>query len=195
MSNYDLDPSPSMVLTSAEQIKAYVNPTRMTILALLAQEKQSVSSVARHLNVHPANLTHHFKLLQKVGLIQLVEKRETRKKLEKLYRAVAYRFTLPSNAEIGDQHLVGLSILRDNLDTAINELQDQAEAQRVLAILKTIRIRPEALEAFQQKLLNLAEEFVAYQSKDGQAYSLNASLYPTQVGHLPAQQVILRTDQ
>ncbi len=87
MSNYDITPSTTLELNTNEQIRAYVNPTRMTILAMLAQEKQSVSGIARKLNVHPANLTHHFKLLEKVGLIKLVEKRETGKNLEKFYRA------------------------------------------------------------------------------------------------------------
>jgi DNA-binding transcriptional ArsR family regulator len=69
MSNYNITPLFSQTLTANEQIRAYVHPTRMTILALLAQEKQSISGVARQIAVHPANLTHHFKLLEKAGLI------------------------------------------------------------------------------------------------------------------------------
>ncbi|MDO9121366.1 MAG: helix-turn-helix domain-containing protein, partial [Anaerolineaceae bacterium] len=62
-----------MTINSDEQIRAYINPTRMTILSYLAKEKQSVSMIAQLLKVHPANLTHHFKVLEKVGLIKLVE--------------------------------------------------------------------------------------------------------------------------
>ncbi len=195
MSNYDINPSPTQMLNTEVQIRAYVNPTRMTILTMLAQEKQSVSGVARQLKVHPANLTHHFKILEKTGLIKLVEKRETGKNLEKYYRAVAYHFTVALDDETSDPKVMALSVLRDNLDAALPTLKNLADDQPVLGVLKTVRIKPEALAEFQRKLLDLADEFVAQASGAGAVYSLNVSLYPTQAGNLPAQEVILRADE
>ncbi|MEW5868710.1 MAG: helix-turn-helix domain-containing protein [Chloroflexota bacterium] len=195
MSNYDINPSPVLTLSSNEQIRAYVNPIRMTILALLAQEKLSVSKVARQLGVHPANLTHHFRLLEKAGLIELVEKRETGKNLEKFYRARAYHFTVQASNEPMDQKVLALSILRDNLTAALQGLATQADDRDVLGVLKTVCLSPENVQKFEQKLLALAEEFEEHAAETGMFYSLNASLYPTQAESMPAREIILRTDE
>ncbi len=136
MSTYYEQPLVTQILNTDEQIRAFVNPTRMTILSLLVKEKQSISRIARQLNVHPANLTHHFKLLEKTGLIKLVEKRETGKNLEKLYRAVAYQFIVDPDLETNNKEVLTLAILRDNLNAAIHNLKNQTNEQDVLGILK-----------------------------------------------------------
>jgi DNA-binding transcriptional ArsR family regulator len=195
MSNYDISPSPSMTLTTNEQIRAYVNPTRMTILALLAQEKQSVSGVARQLNVHPANLTHHFKLMEKLELIKLVEKRETGKNLEKFYRAVAYNFTINPGDESANKKTLALAILRDNLTAALHTLNNPSDERDVLGVLKTVRLSPKDIVKFEQKLLELANEFGESSTITGIAYSLNASLYPTEAGNLPEQEIKIQVEK
>lgn len=195
MSNYDLTPSPTQMLMSDEQIRAYVNPTRMTILALLATEKMSVSGVARQLSVHPANLTHHFKLLEKTGLIALVEKRETGKNLEKFYRALAYQFIVSASEQPVDQKLLALSILRDNLNVALQTLKNHEDERMVLGILKSVRLHPDDVESFGTKLMALADEFASRATESGQSYSLNASLYPTIAGNTPAGEVFIGANE
>ncbi|MFZ6031373.1 MAG: ArsR/SmtB family transcription factor [Chloroflexota bacterium] len=195
MSNYDFSPTSTQTLTTNEQIRAYVNPTRMTILTMLAQDKDSVSGVARQLGVHPANLTHHFKLLEKTGLIKLVEKRETGKNLEKLYRAAAYHFTIQAGGPPTSQQVLALSILRDSLTAALQALENTSEEQAVLGLLKTVRLRPQDVELFAQKLAGLAQEFEAHAAESGNAYSLNLSLYPTEVGHTPARKIVIGRDE
>lgn len=195
MYNYDIEPSPVQILTSDEQIRAYANPTRMTILSLLAQEKASVSGIARQLGVHPANLTHHFKLLEQVGLIELVEKRDTGKNLEKYYRAKAYTYTVQASNRPVDQKLLALSILRDNLTGALQTLTSAEDERDVLGVLKSVRLQPDDVPRFGQKLLDLAEEFANHAATTGTVYSLNLSLYPTVAGNAPAREIIMRTDQ
>ena len=89
MTNLNMRPKKLLVLQKPVEIKAYVHPTRMNILRMIAIRKRTVSSVARDLGVHPANITHHFKLLEKTKLIQLVERRDIGKNIEKYYRAAA----------------------------------------------------------------------------------------------------------
>ena len=88
----DIKPLPYYKLTKAPQIKGYIHPTRIVILKKLAEKKRTISGIARELEVHPANITHHFKLLEKTGLIKLVEKRDIGKTIEKYYRAIAYSY-------------------------------------------------------------------------------------------------------
>lgn len=56
-------------LHNKEQANAYLHPVRMRTLQLLVTEAMTISQVAEKLNVHPANLTHHFRKLSLDGLI------------------------------------------------------------------------------------------------------------------------------
>jgi DNA-binding transcriptional ArsR family regulator len=194
MSTYNEQPLATQILNTNEQIRAYVNPTRMTILSLLAKEKQSVSRIAHQLNVHPANLTHHFKLLEKTGLIKLVEKRETGKNLEKFYRAVAYQFIVDPDLESTNKQVIALAILRDNLNAAIYNLKNQTNDQDVLGILKTFRVDQQDIKKFEQKLLDLADEFGKSSAQKGIVYSLNVSLYPMDTGDVLEQEIAIRIE-
>ena len=177
MSN-DIKPDKSLILTEDDHIRAYVHPTRISILKHLAREKSTVSGTAKKLGVHPANLTHHFKKLEKSGLIKLVEKKDIGKNIEKYYRAAAYNYIVQSDRKsIANKKALALSILRDDLSATINSLR-QNDSRAVLAFLECVRLSPENIEAFTTKLRKLAEEFKKGHSKKGISYSLNLSLYP-----------------
>jgi DNA-binding transcriptional ArsR family regulator len=195
MANYDFTPVTMMTLSTEETVRAYVHPIRMSILEMLGREKQSVSGIARTLGVHPANLTHHFKLLEKAGLIKLVEKRDTGKNLEKLYRAVAYHFTVGLAGEtIDNKKVLALSIVHDNLTAAIQSLKRQGDEKTVFGLLKNIRMNPEQIGRFYQKLTKLLEEFEKSHPKDGEAYTVNISFYPGEPADPAAGEVIIREE-
>jgi DNA-binding transcriptional ArsR family regulator len=169
------------VLTDEAQIKGYVHPLRMSLLVLLATQKRTVSSVAKQLGVHPANITHHFKLLEKVGLIRLVEKRDTGKNLEKYYRAIAQTFEVAPREDCASGALK-LSILKNDLAATINTLSDD-DSHKVIAQLATARISTDQFDRFCEKLQLLIAEFKQTDTLNGAAYTFNASLYPLKMAH------------
>jgi DNA-binding transcriptional ArsR family regulator len=178
----DFEPEQIYTLTNTEQIKAYVHPTRIMLLRLLANEKRTISSVARENGVHPANITHHFKLLEKTGLIHLVEKRDTGKNLEKYYRAVAYNFVVKPEAGPArtglNKKALGLAILRDNLSAAI-KTADKDDEDNVIALLGVSRLTPEDAERLTKKVNELLVDFRKSDSPDGKPFTLNLSAYPS----------------
>jgi DNA-binding transcriptional ArsR family regulator len=190
MSN-DISPKKSVVLSGEDQIKAYVHPTRMWILKRLAQEKHTVSDLAKEIDIHPANLTHHIKKLEKAGLIRLVEKRDIGRNIEKYYRAVAYGFTVRYGSKsLLNKKALALGVLRDDLSATINGLR-QGDARKVLALLQTVRLAPADVERFSDKLQSLAEEFGKSHLEKGVGYTLNLSLYPSEPGYPDAQERII----
>ena len=196
MTSDDFVPVNVITLSGEDQIRAYIHPTRMTILERLAGEKQSVSGIARTLGVHPANLTHHFKLLEKAGLIKLVEKRDTGKNLEKYYRAVAYNFTVNLDADRPiDKGTLALSVLRDNLSAAIQSLKTKGQEALVLGVLQTVYLRPEDVEQLQAGLANLLETYSAPRSESSTAYQINLSLYPGETEIQPTQEFIISQEE
>lgn len=178
MDKLDFIPEQLHVLTEREQIKAYIHPTRILLLDLLAKEKRTVSSVAKELEVHPANITHHFKLLEKSGLIRLVEKRDIGKNLEKYYRAIAFHFIVNLGADtLANKGALALSVLRDHLTIGI-EASEQADTKAVLALLEVTKLNPSDVNRFIMRLNEVANEFKQCYQPDGVSYCINLSMYP-----------------
>jgi DNA-binding transcriptional ArsR family regulator len=188
----DIKPQRTYSLKTEEQVKSYVHPTRMNILKMLAKTKRTISSVAKELKVHPANITHHFKLLEKSGLIRLVEKRDTGRNLEKYYRAAAFNYNVRINekGEVNKEALA-LSILRDDLSIAIDVIKGKKGAtsssapKYVKALITTARLDTKRVNLFEKKLAELIKEFSKNSVKNGTAYTLNMSLYPNDADCLP----------
>jgi DNA-binding transcriptional ArsR family regulator len=178
MYNNRFVPDQIKILSKEQEIKAYVHPVRMSILDLLAEEKLTVSNVAKKFNVHPATLTHHFKLLEKVNLIKLVEKRDTGRNVEKYYRAVALNFEVKLRKDKPvNKKALGLSILRDNLSAAIKEVKG-GDSKPVIALIENSRIKSEDVPKIKKKLMSLLEKFRSFDSGSGETYTLSIGFYP-----------------
>ena len=169
------------LLNNPGEIKAYIHPTRITLLQMLAIEKRTISSIAKELNIHPANITHHFKLLEKEGLICLVEKRDIGRNIEKYYRAIAKDFIVkPQSSKKEDKAVLGLSVLKNDLVSAMSRI-DKENSSKVLALLGTAKINNNDFNYFLEKLKKLVDEFKNCSSKDGHQYTLNMSIYPSEI--------------
>jgi DNA-binding transcriptional ArsR family regulator len=191
MTNINIDPKKVLVLTTNSQIKAYVHPTRITILRMLAAKKRTVSSVAKELGVHPANITHHFKLLEKTGLIKLVERRDIGKNIEKYYRSIARNFVVNADKSgKSNKQALELSILRNDLSTAISTVK-RDDKHGVIAVIKIARILPGDVKLLQKKIMKLIREFSRYDSAKGRAYTLNISAYPNETDHVCRAEIII----
>jgi DNA-binding transcriptional ArsR family regulator len=178
MYNIEFIPEQIEVLSTEEQIKAYVHPVRMSILDLLAEEKLTISDVAKKFGVHPATITHHFKLLQRVGLIKLVEKRDAGRNIEKYYRAAALNFEVKLRKDKPvNKKALGLSILRNSLSTAIKEVRYEDE-KPVVSLMESARIKAKDFPKFQKKLMSFIKEFRSFDSSSGEGYILSVGFYP-----------------
>lgn len=170
-----------MVLGDAARIRAYVHPVRMALLRALAAAPRTVTSVAREMKVHPANLTRHFKRLLELRLIRLVETRDTGRNLEKYYRAAARSFVVrPRATKAVERQALALSILRDNLQAAIERVHPEGE--RAIALLASVRLRERDLKRFTKDVQALVSRFRRAEAGEGQSYSLNVSLYSDDAG-------------
>lgn len=172
-------PPPLMILTDEDRIRGYVHPVRMAILGMLATERRTITSVARELSVHPANITHHFRLLQRLGLIRLVETRDTGRNAEKYYLAAARAFVVrPKGQSAAGRQALALSILRDNLSAAIDRCRPGGRRGETLALLASARLKDADMRRFAKRLQGLVREFQGAESDEGTSFSLNVSLYP-----------------
>jgi DNA-binding transcriptional ArsR family regulator len=191
MTNLGLKPKPLIELKKKSQIKAYVHPTRIGILRMLAIKKRTVSSVAKELGVHPANITHHFKLLEKAGLIKLVEKRDIGKNIEKYYRSIARNFLVSvEKTARTNKKALALSILRNDLSTAISTIKTNDKPE-VITVIRIARIKPGDLKTLQNKIMKLIRDFARFDSAKGKAYTLNISAYPNETDYVSRAEIII----
>lgn len=185
-------PKNSLTISRDEQVKAYLHPVRTQILGFLTTELRTVSSIAKQLAVHPANITHHFKLLEKVGLIRLVEERDIGRVVEKYYRAVALHFEIRADkGEVTDTERTVLSMLRVDLNCAIHEYSEITEHQ-IMALLARARISDKQFAQFSKKLVKLVEEFQVKDDEAGTLYHLNLGLYPSDKDYGPIKKMVIK---
>jgi DNA-binding transcriptional ArsR family regulator len=190
MSKTNVTPKKMLVLAKSARIKVYVHPTRITILRLLAARKRTVSSVARELGVHPANLTHHFKLLEKTGLIRLVERRDIGKNIEKYYRATARAFVVRFDANRkSSKKALALSILRNDLSEAVSALR-RDDTPDIIALIRVIKILPRDLPDLQKKIVHLIREFAHRDPTKGRPYTINISVHSNETPYNGREEII-----
>jgi len=76
-------------IDSVVPLKVLGDVRRLAILRLLMEEPATLSQLGRALNNHPANIRHHLKLLEEVGLVELISTRVVGGFVEKYYQASA----------------------------------------------------------------------------------------------------------
>ncbi len=94
-------------MADLEQLRATAHPLRLRLLSLLTGSTMSAAEAARELGEQQANVSYHLRLLQRAGLIEVVETVRVRGGVAKRYRHTASSepFDLDSTstaAEAGD---------------------------------------------------------------------------------------------
>lgn len=87
------EPLPELWLREVETIKVFADTLRLKIVKLM-EEPTTVKQVAQALDVPPATLYYHINLLQKHGLIQVVDHNLDTGIVEKIYQVTARQFKL-----------------------------------------------------------------------------------------------------
>jgi putative molybdopterin biosynthesis protein len=122
-----------------EQFKILGDPRRMVILQRLMSRPETLSSLGRALGVHPAQVRHHLKLLEKAGLVELVSTQVVRGFVEKYYRAKASAFVydgiiLPVTPGAGGDIIVAVGSHDLALELLAQRYQQGDKKNRVLTL-------------------------------------------------------------
>lgn len=76
-------------LHNLEALKNLTDPRRVTLLQLLMKRERTLTQLGDELDMHPAKVRYHLKLLEGDGLVTLVRTQEHGQYTEKYYRATA----------------------------------------------------------------------------------------------------------
>lgn len=84
----------AQTIHSLDLIKALADEHRLAIMARLMSERATLSQLAESLHHSPAWIRHHLLVLQKAGLVELIEVRKSGRVTEKYYQANASAYLL-----------------------------------------------------------------------------------------------------
>jgi DNA-binding transcriptional ArsR family regulator len=177
-------------VTQIEQVKALADPLRQRILGWLAKQARTTKQVAQLLGENPTKLYHHVDLLERAGLIHLVETRPNRGTVEKYYRAAAGRFAIarsvfshmPSAAEDPIE-----SMFRTVFDATLDEIRESVAEKLIdpkskqppaVLVRGQIQPTPTQLKDLQARIQNWIDSVEANCAPAAPTFGLTLALYP-----------------
>lgn len=191
-----------MVINDLETVKVLADPLRLNIIEHLSKPG-TVKEVADKIGRPPTKLYYHFNLLEKHGLINMVETRIVSGIVEKRYQAAAYRYRLawgllsPKNEnfdESFDMMISGLfassvEAARESIVEGVVDVDDDAPPHRQLYVSqRRSMLSAEEADEFYNRLQALLDEFdfdkreIDRDNPDKMLYKLSVMMHPSQRG-------------
>ena len=167
----------SFTIRDYDALKAIADPLRAQIVELLIHDPLPVGQVAQRLGLAPSKLYYHFGLLEKIGLITVVETRMVANIAEKVYRATGSHIAIdPSllnfQTDEGKESIntLMISTLDTTRDDVLRSLQARynalgdgvAQQPRSVNLSRMLsRMSDERAREFHQRIAALMAEFDA----------------------------------
>ncbi len=132
------EPAPVKIIRDLETLRVLTDPLRMRILAALEKEPRTVKEVARLLDIPPTRLYYHFNLLEKHGIIRVVDTRVVSGIIEKRYWITARNFNVaqdlfsPHSPEAASKGAEFITALLETLRQDLAALIEQGVVYQVL---------------------------------------------------------------
>ena len=200
MAEKAFQPLDKFFLDDLETLRVLAEPLRTQIYEILLTQPGNVRQVAERLGLAPSRMYYHFNLLEKFGLLRVVETRMVSNIQEKLYRSVAYELEvapglLDFKTEQGKQSIqeVLASTLETTREDLVRSLQARAhnleqgaeERQRSMVVTRFLAsLNDQQADEFQERVLTLLKEFAAADQTDKpedphQPFALTVAYYPS----------------
>lgn len=175
-----------------EHHRAFADPTRQRIVNLLYERAATTKQLAQALGQSLGRVSHHLKVLEKVGFVRVVRTRQVRAITEKYYgntyrtvrftaRNFSWREELP---EVEPFFLLQQAI--DEYDRSA--LSEKPEGSVVpVSLMEHARIPATGAYEFAEKLLELTKEFEAEPVPGERVYAFVAAVFRTNLPELPEE--------
>lgn len=188
-------PDAERLISDIDTLKVYFDPMRMKVIQAVAAEPRTVHEIAAELNVPFTRLYYHVNMLERHGLIRVVETRNLSGAVEEKYYQVSARVFVidrklltvhPGEGEEDALDTFLAQILegthRDILNSVEQGLVDltvRPPDPDSLMLRHTVsRMPPARVEEFNRRLLALVEEFSDKRgASDDPYYALTIALY------------------
>lgn len=155
-----------LVVTDVAALKALADPMRLHVLVELSDQARTVKEVASILGVKPTRLYYHFKMLEKAGLITVVDRRMVSGIEERTYETVADNVTPApeSLTSLVKEGIIGafFKVIRAELELAALSAPEPVgdlNGPVPMLALTTLQLSPEQVEEVQERLVSIMQDF------------------------------------
>lgn len=168
-------------LSTLVQLKALADPIRYQVFEQLIEIPKTAKQVSGLMGVKPTRLYHHFKVLEKAGLIHKTKTSKKRGAIEKYYKTVADRITI--DPELLEKKSSGATSIYSGLFQAtIKELAGSLKRRKTRPmVVKRVKMnltltQARALETRIMKLINACD--TSSEGKTRDKYAITVAFYP-----------------
>ena len=161
----------TVVLTRPGQLKALGHPVRTAILAVLEDEPHSAKRLAERLRMTHGKIGHHLGILEREGLIEVVEEKQARGFVEKTFAPTYERLEVRVP---GAEH--------DRLTFMLHQAAREAAPADTQPLdpfgrIYSVRMPQERAGEFASRLVALADEFAATDDGAGERFGIVGAVY------------------
>jgi DNA-binding transcriptional ArsR family regulator len=195
MTNDEFTPAETLELRGLATLKVMADPRRKQIVNLLRSDAATVKGIADSLQLSPKSLYYHVNLLEKHGLIRVVDTRLVSGIVEKRYRATAYLFmfnelnsgegaTAASRAleAVSSIFAITTDDIRIGLESgAIDPGDDAGTSERLSLEWNLIDLSDAKRDELEKRLRELFEEYASHDSDDSEQHAFRyiSLMFPT----------------
>jgi DNA-binding transcriptional ArsR family regulator len=192
-------PQGTFVIKDRDTLKVVADPLRTQILETMVGEPQTVKQVAGKLGLAPSKLYYHFGLLEKHGLIEVVETRAVANMTEKLYQATASDLRMEDGlltVATDEGRDVFHTVIQSTIDTTRDDLlrslqaryfqleQGAPENPRHVMLTREVSYLPkEKAEELMERMKVIIQEFkeseVSPKDEGAMPYAVMVAFYPS----------------
>ncbi|MDH3540712.1 MAG: winged helix-turn-helix domain-containing protein [Acidimicrobiia bacterium] len=160
-----------LLLTEVSQLKAIADPVRTRLLNALGANPASAKQLSASLGLTHGNVGHHLKVLERAGLVAVVEERRVRALTERIFATTFDRLRI----EVGGGGLDKLRFLFEQAgrEAAPQEEQPFSDQGR----LYTVQMQQDRAAEFAARLIALGDEFATAGDDDGPAFGFAGAVY------------------
>jgi DNA-binding transcriptional ArsR family regulator len=166
----------AFTITRPDQLHAIGEPTRWRILGRLLDGPASIQELSRSLGMAKGTVGHHVRVLDRAGLIRLVEQHRVRGVVEKRYARVGGKLRLPEEgSELASEHPdVAMLPLRSALAEA---KIPSGPGDPSTAVVMRARMPAERARRFAGMVDALAAEFAEGAPGEGEVFGFVGAVY------------------
>jgi DNA-binding transcriptional ArsR family regulator len=167
-----------LVISTAQQFKAFSEPVRSRILGIIQNQPATAKQIADRLGATPGAIGHHLHVLEEAGLAKIVARRITRGIVANYYTRTARIFVFDLPSEVRGSTEFGLDIItnaRDELAEALVSVKDDHYKRDAFP---HVRLSPERAQYYADRLEGLLDDILNEpHDPDGEVYGILLAMF------------------
>ncbi len=167
----DYEVKAEVVVSSGSQLKAVADDTRSDIMNLLSERAATVTQLAAVLDKPKGTVGYHTKVLEDAGLVRVVRTNKVRAMTEKYYGRTGRTIVFPRTPKPDDPMWF--------VNDALKHARPDAYHEYGKFTSRVARVPAEHIEAFTERIMELAEEFLELPRGGDTVFGFLAGVFTT----------------